>query len=601
MSARRTLRPLRRSAVAAALLAALAVSAPGGALAVTVGELVKLAQSSPYFMNCTAGAASWVCVHPDYGWRAVIQPGSGEVDQLLTEDADNSPPLDTNAQAWMADMHETACGDPKGVSAFVQSVAQMTSTSKLREIKDTIGLCDFVGGLYGGQLQPLTYRVVSTVNAPTPTAPPRPTPTPTPRPTIQPTTSPGPGSSPGPAAPTPTPGASGAASIAPVATTGPSDPASAAPTGGASPDVTGAPTPSPVVAGVETGPPGSAGPAPGSSGDPGGPAAPAPDPPTFEQSVLGVSDVNTDGGAIGGSLLLALLMLLIIGFAGELFNNTVENNYTEISGWFRKRPLRWLRELGGRFLGEARIGLVGFLALTALVSSFVDPHFGLDLRSVAVFLGFLVGIVVVLASFKLPPMLAHRRRTGDLGALRPLPWALVIAALFVLVSRIGNLQPGYLYGIVLGVLFVKEVSPREEGRETFYGSLWTLGAAVLGWLGLTWLRGLGLDPDGFAMTLLATACAAVMVAGLEATAFGLMPLRFMPGYAVYRWNRLGWGLLWGLSLFGFVHILISPASGYVSELSPQAFAAALGVFAAFGALSIATWLYFRLRPKASPA
>ena len=46
-------------------------------------------------------------------------------------------------------------------------------------------------------------------------------------------------------------------------------------------------------------------------------------------------------------------------------------------------------------------------------------------------------------------------------------------------------------------------------------------------------------------------------------------------------------------------MLIGPTSGYVSELSPQAFIAALGVFAAFGALSILTWAYFRFRPKAA--
>ena len=33
-----------------------------------------------------------------------------------------------------------------------------------------------------------------------------------------------------------------------------------------------------------------------------------------------------------------------------------------------------------------------------------------------------------------------------------LPWTLVVAALFVLVSRIANLQPGYLYGLVLGTV-----------------------------------------------------------------------------------------------------------------------------------------------------
>jgi len=173
--------------------------------------------------------------------------------------------------------------------------------------------------------------------------------------------------------------------------------------------------------------------------------------------------------------------------------------------------------------------------------------------------------------------------------------------LFVLVSRIGNLQPGYLYGIVLGAIFVSEVSDREEGRETFFGSLWTLAAALLAWLGLTWVRTVGFPEDSFGVTALSTAFAAILVAGLEATAFGLMPMRFMPGYALYRWNRLGWAVLFGLSAFAFIHILIGPTSGYVSELSPAAFIAALGVFAVFGALSIGTWLYFRFRrPEPEP-
>jgi hypothetical protein len=293
----------------------------------------------------------------------------------------------------------------------------------------------------------------------------------------------------------------------------------------------------------------------------------------------------------------ALLLLLIIGFAGELFNNTVENNYDVVSAWFKKGPLGRMNAWLAR---HARMGVLLFLALTALVTSFVDPSFGFDLRSVAEFLGFLVGLIVVLASFKLPPMLAHRRKTGELGRLRPLPWALAIAALFVLVSRIGNLQPGYLYGIVLGAIFVTEVSDQEEGRETFYGSVWTLAAAVVAWIGLTWVRSLGYADDSFGAMLLSTGFAATLVAGLEATAFGLMPMRFMPGHAVYKWNRLGWALLFGVSVFAFIHILIGPTSGYVSELSPAAFLAALGVFAAFGALSIATWLYFRFR-RAEPA
>jgi hypothetical protein len=242
-----------------------------------------------------------------------------------------------------------------------------------------------------------------------------------------------------------------------------------------------------------------------------------------------------------------------------------------------------------------------FIALTALISSFVDPGFGLNGRSVAVFLGFLIGLIVVLASFKLPPILARRRKTGEMGQLRPLPWALVIAAVFVLVSRIAHLQPGYLYGIVLGAIFVSDASDDQEGQETFWGSLWTLVAAVIAWIALMWLRGLGADQTGFGYTLLSTAFAATLVAGLEAAAFALMPMRFLPGYAIYKWNRPLWAVLWAVSLFAFFHILIGPSSGYVSQLTPEAFTAALGVFAAFGAISIATWLYFRFRVKPEAA
>ncbi|HEX8026543.1 MAG TPA: hypothetical protein VF484_10075, partial [Candidatus Limnocylindrales bacterium] len=93
-----------------------------------------------------------------------------------------------------------------------------------------------------------------------------------------------------------------------------------------------------------------------------------------------------------------------------------------------------------------------------------------------------------------------------------------------------------------------------------------------------------------------TALGCVLVSGLEATAFGLMPLRFMPGYLIYRWNRLLWAILFTLSVFSFIHILIGPTSGYVSQLNPAAFFAAGGIFAIFGAFSIATWGFFRFRP-----
>jgi hypothetical protein len=240
--------------------------------------------------------------------------------------------------------------------------------------------------------------------------------------------------------------------------------------------------------------------------------------------------------------------------------------------------------------------LILAVAVVALISAFLNPDLSLSLEGLAIYLGFLLAIGIVLVSFELPGLIVHRRVAGETGRLRVLPWAIAIAAVFVLVSRVVQLQPGYLYGVVLGVIFLQSVSPRDEGREAAAGAAWTLLIAVAAWWWLGWVRELGL-PEGDLIGIgLETALAAVVVAGMEAVAFGLMPFRFMPGWVIYRWRRSVWAVLFGISAFAFIHILIGPNTGYLSELSIPTLMAALGVFAFFGAFSILFWAYFRFRP-----
>jgi hypothetical protein len=237
------------------------------------------------------------------------------------------------------------------------------------------------------------------------------------------------------------------------------------------------------------------------------------------------------------------------------------------------------------------------IVITAFISSFLSPNLGFNETSLATVVGFLVALVVVLISFEVPAILEHRRVTGEVGRLRVLPWALVIAALFVLVSRLASLQPGYLWGVVLGVVFIRTDTSADEGRDSAAGALWTLIVAVLAWLAMGWVRAAsGTDPTFFNVAA-QTALAAIVVSGLEAVAFGLMPFRFMPGVAIYRWNRFIWAALFGASLFAFFHLLIGPTSGYLSQLSYQGWLAAMGVFAAFGAFTVLFWAWFRFRPS----
>jgi len=582
-------RPAPAASLALTLVVVAMLAVPGAASAATV-ESVVAAATSNWGMTCAPPASGEIQCNSDAepGWDLTVRPESGPELELYQFAQTSETPLEVNdpeAIDWMIDLQTLACGDPAGVAAYVQVVVNLTKAADVPS--EIVGNCTMYGALNGGSLSPFVYFVGSNVlpppsNLPTasPTpAPPSPTPGPTPTPVVSATPLPSesPSASPGPSFP-----------VSP-ASLGPSDSPGTSVVAGATPpavtiepDTSASPAPTPV---------------PGGGDDQAGGASG----PVFAASVIGVTEVNTDIGAFIGSLVLALLMLLFVGFAGELFNNTIENNYDAWSGWLRRGPLGWITRSAGWLAARAGVGVLAFIALTALVSAFVDPGFGPSLAGLAEFLGFFVGLIVVLASFKLPPMLAHRRATGDLGTLRPLPWALVVAIVFVVVSRIADLQPGYLYAIVLGAAFATDVSDRQEGRESFYGAVWTLAAAVLAWLGLTWLRGLDVPADGFGTILLSTAFAAVVVGGLEATAFGLMPMRFMPGFGVYRWNRVAWAVTWGLSIVAFVHLLIGPTSGYVSELSPEAFAAACGVFVVFGALSLGTWAYFRFRRAPTPS
>ena len=59
----------------------------------------------------------------------------------------------------------------------------------------------------------------------------------------------------------------------------------------------------------------------------------------WASSVPSMADVSIDPSAIGASALLALALLLFMGFVGELFNNTVKANYDVLMGWWERSAL----------------------------------------------------------------------------------------------------------------------------------------------------------------------------------------------------------------------------------------------------------------------
>jgi hypothetical protein len=309
-----------------------------------------------------------------------------------------------------------------------------------------------------------------------------------------------------------------------------------------------------------------------------------------------------------------LLIAFLAPFPGTLFNKTVEANYEEIRGWVTGWRRRWNAMLSALAIGplanvknvlseilRGRGGMFLFVLLSALVYGFLSPTFGFDLDSLALFLGLLVGLMLITAAFDLPLRLYHGRRSRghDQGVLRALWWTLLVAVVCVIVSRLAGFQPGYLYGLIVSIVFVTEVSPREEGIGTWLAAWWLLILSFGAWILLSFVRQGTFDP--WVSLFLQTVLVTFVVAGIETLAVGLLPLRFLPGHPLYRWRRAMWFPLFALAVFGYLLILVDPANGYLSDDSRTPMLIGVIFLVVFGAISIGTWAYFRFRPKRAPA
>ncbi len=323
---------------------------------------------------------------------------------------------------------------------------------------------------------------------------------------------------------------------------------------------------------------------------PEGPATPAVGHP-FAESVPTVAEVSTDPVVLLQSAALAGLLVFLMPFPSQLFNSTLETHEEEVKRWLGLDRLGAAAGRLGDFWGSWA-GVLTFTMLATLLFSFLDPTFGLSLGSLATFTGMLAGIVLVTGAFAIPALLAHRR-IGDSPALKVVPISLLIGVACVLLSRLTDFQPGYLYGLLIGIAFARELSAADEGRVTALGAVLMLIVAFGAWIVL------GLLPDGeaFGLVVARTSLAALMVAGLEGVVFGLLPMRFLPGEPLYAWNRVLWGTLLAIGAFAFFHVLINPASGYLSDTSRTPLLTVIALLVGFTLVSVGVWAWFRFRAE----
>ncbi|MGA4539988.1 FGLLP motif-containing membrane protein [Uniformispora flossi] len=356
------------------------------------------------------------------------------------------------------------------------------------------------------------------------------------------------------------------------------------------------------------------------------------------------SDVPLDAKSLGKSAGLAAGLVLLIGFPAELFNRTLEENHPRISRWWRRRggganppaapgapgaagsgpggpdsgpgtgtgtgtggyvttPVQAVPVNPFRALWNSRWVLPIFVLISAILSTVVDPDSGFNAKTGILLLGFLIAAPIVIIAYAWPGEQVAKRASQVPGALKTIPPALILAFFCTLLSRLSDFVPGYVFGLVLGYVALRErqLSRSQEGRGVLFGAIAVLVVSGAAWAGLEFLHDKATERNANTGLLIAdTVLGTIFIMGLETVIFGLVPLRFLDGAKLRKWNLWVWLGTYALAIALFVHVLVLN-SGTAGSDNDTSTTAALVLFAGFGGVAVLFWAYFRFVPEPGTA
>jgi hypothetical protein len=348
-------------------------------------------------------------------------------------------------------------------------------------------------------------------------------------------------------------------------------------------------------------------------------------------------------GRIVASAAISIAALLFITFPANLFNKTFEENYDVIAAWWEPRLRRFRRKPGSSAADAAKssaaVDAEGLAATAgaapaaaaetgatpaaaagvatevatesnrdrwtfgvvvvagAILGGLLNPKFGANSASVNSFIATLLSVLVGTVVGTAVGFAYRRRKKYDVTRhFEALPAGLAIAALCVILSRVSDFQPGYLYGVVCGVAFAGTLKKNESGHLVALGHLATIAVAVIAWFVWVPVNHAALHHTGvFPLVILDDLLASLFVGGLVGSVINLIPVRFMPGHTLASWHRGAWMAVFGIAAFGMTEIVVFPSRHNHAGHAPLV--TIIVLFVLFGGGSLAFREYFSRRDK----
>jgi hypothetical protein len=308
-------------------------------------------------------------------------------------------------------------------------------------------------------------------------------------------------------------------------------------------------------------------------------------------------------------------VMLFIAFPANIFNQTFQQNYEEILSMLAdaRRRLRRALSLADREPAAVADGpepaafaprpatplwFVGTLVIGAILGGLLKPGFGFNGSSIEDVVAALIAFAFATSiSWLIARAFRRHHRFQHHTYLRALPLGLGIAAVCVVISRLTDFSPGYLYGVVVSVAWVESLSDEHNAHLTTISALSTLGVSLAAWLAWIPTNHLAMEAGSNAfVVLLDDALASIFIAGLVGTVINLLPLKGLPGGTIVGWRRDAWAAVGFLSIFLLIEVELAPASG-PTHPGGAPIVTAIVLFVLFGALSFGTREFFERRHR----
>ena len=332
--------------------------------------------------------------------------------------------------------------------------------------------------------------------------------------------------------------------------------------------------------------------------------------PAFAAAIGDPTQVTLDPDVLLTNLLLTIFVILLFAITSYLFNSTMDENRATVVAmrekaaaklWPITTPLLWLDRNLKNAVGRAHLTtaarILVVLLLSALIYGFLDPGFGINLPSLFLFVALVIGLGITTYLAEGGSTILAVRRHRLASSVKLLGAGIFVAIICVLASRLIDFRPGFVFGFIASsVIMTPIVLGRRQAAElVVIPALLLLIASLVAWMLLSPIRAAVATDPSWLPVLLETVAATIFISGIEGLFFTMIPLSFMDGVTVYRWNKVVWAVLFGMGAFLFWQLVLNREGKYLEAFEQTSVAVCVAILIVYGGGTLLVWSYFRIR------